>query len=159
MGRARTPQAARLAGRAANYQGQDALTDAAGEGLAAIAYAVLEAAGASRPQVWLEVSSRPPAQSVLVRKDDIVGVRVRAKDSQDGGEEPFRLEVFVHRLEQLGWLQVADGASEWFELGAAEELLRQLQDIASTEDGSEYPTVFVNVRGENDGSLDMDRSY
>ncbi|MFD3530088.1 hypothetical protein [Streptomyces sp. NPDC058664] len=145
-----------LARKAENRTGDAHLTDAVGEGLAAVAYAVLRRGVSQGPRVWLGTRA---SSGTWVRCEDIVSVRVR-EEQQDGNSE-FALEVFVPGLASAEqWLIVATGKSEWFELNAAERLLMLLDEIARNED-EEAPTVFVSVHGEaaDKGRLEWDRNY
>ncbi|MCX4575892.1 hypothetical protein OHB41_22405 [Streptomyces sp. NBC_01571] len=151
-------RAAEQAKRAASRTGETLLTDAVGEGLAAVTYAVLQGAfTAKRPRVWLD--TRCSAASTWVRGEDIVGARVREVDDDADGQ--FVLEVFVPGLSTPDrWLTVAAGTSEWFELNAAERLLTLLEETARSED-DEPPAVFVTIHGETDDKrgLAVDRNY
>ncbi|MFJ3650757.1 hypothetical protein [Streptomyces murinus] len=151
-------KAAAQAKRAANRTGEAQLTDAVGEGLAAVTYAVLQGAFMTRrPRVWLY--TRCSEGNTWVRGEDIVSARVRSTDS-DAGEQ-FVLEVFVPGLPAADeWLTVAAGASEWFELDAAEQLLTLLEETARSED-DEPPAVFVTIHGETSDKqgLAVDRNY
>ncbi|MFH8467403.1 hypothetical protein [Streptomyces sp. NPDC017991] len=85
----------------------------------------------------------------------------RVRETDDNGDGKFVLEVFVPGLPTGDrWLTVATGASEWFELNAAEQLLTLLEETARSED-DEPPAVFVTIHGEagdKDG-LALDRNY
>ncbi|MFD7981229.1 hypothetical protein [Streptomyces sp. NPDC059071] len=145
-----------LARRAENRTGEAELTDAVGEGLAAVAHAVLRTGFSQGPRVWLD--TRTPS-TTWVRREDVVSARVR-EEPQDGAAG-FILEVFVPGLATAEkWLTVATGNSEWFELNAAEDLLTLLEKIARNED-EDLPSVFVSVHGEADGKLSLawDRNY
>ncbi|MER5542116.1 hypothetical protein ABT072_06490 [Streptomyces sp. NPDC002589] len=146
------------ANRAENRTGEGQLTDAVGEGLAAVTYAVLQGAfTAQRQRVWLD--TRCPSVGTWVRGEDIVSARVREADNDGDGR--FVLEVFVPGLATSDqWLTVATGTSEWFELNAAEQLLTLLEETARSQD-DEPPAVFVTIHGEVDGkdSLSVDRNY
>ncbi|AZM54020.1 hypothetical protein DMA15_16765 [Streptomyces sp. WAC 01529] len=88
-----------------------------------------------------------------------MSARVREADDNAGGQ--FVLEVFVLGLPTAdGWLTVATGASEWFELNAAEQLLTLLEETARSDD-DEPPAVFVTIHGETDDKhgLAVDRNY
>jgi hypothetical protein len=150
-------KAGALARRAEGRTGDGQLTDAVGEGLAAVAYAVLRGGfTAQRPRVWLDTRSSAGA---WVRGEDIVSARVR--DAEDNGGGRFVLEVFVPGLPTVDrWLTVATGASEWFELNAAEQLLTLLEETARSED-DEPAAVFVTITGEADDKqgLAVDRNY
>ncbi|MGW3494017.1 hypothetical protein [Streptomyces sp. NPDC001020] len=151
-------KAAEQAKRAQNRTGDAYLTDAVGEGLAAVAYAVLETPADAKPRVWLE--ARNPLTSMWVRATDIVSARVRETDG-DQAEGHFVLEVFVPALcTPDRWLAVAPGASEWFELNAAERLLTFLEETARSEE-DEPPAVFVQIHGEagDKQELLVDRNY
>jgi hypothetical protein len=94
-----------------------------------------------------------------VRNEDIVSARVR--ETADNGAGPYVLEVFVPGLATADrWLTVATGATEWFELNAAEQLLTLLAKTARGE-GEEPPAVFVTITGQAEGkqSLAVDRNY
>ncbi|MER5199414.1 hypothetical protein ACWD3J_18535 [Streptomyces sp. NPDC002755] len=151
-------KAAAQAKRAENRTGEGQLTDAVGEGLAAVTYAVLQGAfTAQRPRVWLD--TRCSAASTWVRGEDIVSARVREADDNADGQ--FVLEVFVPGLSTAArWLTVATGTSEWFELNAAEQLLTLLEETARSED-DEPPAVFVTIHGETSDKhgLAVDRNY
>ncbi|MEV5786951.1 hypothetical protein AB0L42_39080 [Streptomyces sp. NPDC052287] len=146
-----------LAKRAQNRTGDGQLTDAVGEGLAAVAYAVLRGGfTAQRPRVWLDTRSSAGA---WVRGEDIVSARVRKADDNEG--EGFILEVFVPGLPAGDrWLTVATGTTEWFELNAAEQLLTLLEETARSED-DEPPAVFLTIHGEGKDkqSFAVDRNY
>ncbi|MCX4800598.1 hypothetical protein OG594_02735 [Streptomyces sp. NBC_01214] len=148
-------KASSLATRAENHTGEAHLTDAVGEGLAAVVYAALGAAKQG-PRVWLETHA--PFDS-LVPHESILSARVR-KEAQE--ESPgFVLEVFVPGLATAEqWLTVATGASEWFELNAAERLVELLETVARTK-GEELPAVCVSIYGEDADkrALSWDRSY
>jgi hypothetical protein len=151
-------KAAAQAKRAENRTGDGQLTDAVGEGLAAVTYAVLRGAFlAQRPRVWLD--TRGSSVSTWVRGEDIVSARVREADDDADGQ--FVLEVFVPGLCTADrWLTVATGTSEWFELNAAERLLTLLEETARSED-DEPPAVFVTIQGEANDKRDLavDRNY
>ncbi|MET7306541.1 hypothetical protein ABZS68_05260 [Streptomyces sp. NPDC005571] len=150
-------KAGALARRAENRTGDSQLTDAVGEGLAAVAYAVLRGGfGAARgPRVWLSTRSMTGA---WVRSEDIVSVHVREAADKGAG---FVLEVFIPGLATADrWLTVATGESQWFELNAAEALLTLLEDAARSEE-DRLPAVFVTITGEADDKqgLTVDRNY
>jgi hypothetical protein len=113
----------------------------------------LTAGRTSTAQVWL--NTRAEGQpGVWVRSDEVVGARVRNLAPRET-DEKFLLEVLAPSLSP-SWLAVANGASEWFELNAAERLLSLLAEI--TRDESEQaPAVFVSIHGEKDTSLDVER--
>ncbi|MET3988112.1 hypothetical protein [Streptomyces sp. PvR034] len=149
-------KASALARRAENRTGEGQLTDAVGEGLAAITYAALGRAAKRGPRIWLETHA--PFGS-LVPHDNILSARVR-KETQ-GDSSGFVLEVFVPGLATAEqWLTVATGTSEWFEVNAAEKLLALLEEQARDE-GEELPSVCVSVYGEESSqrALSWDRSY
>ncbi|WP_030870559.1 hypothetical protein [Streptomyces sp. NRRL S-37] len=125
----RIRKAAELAQTAESRFGQDQITHTTGEGLAAIANALMALAGPpASPTVWLEVGTG--TTSSWIRSDDIVGARVR---QTAGDEEQFLLEMFVRGLATPDeWLLVAQGSTEWFELNAAEELLTALESSPRT---------------------------
>ncbi|MET8454843.1 hypothetical protein [Streptomyces parvulus] len=153
-------KAAEQAKRAQNRTGEANLTDAVGEGLAAVAYAVLQASADAKPRVWLAARNR--STDMWLRVTDIVSARVRddAGNGQ-GGEERFVLEVFVPALSTPDrWLTVAVGASEWFELNAAEQLLLLLEETARSEE-DEPAAVFIRIHGEEGKKqeLAVDRNY
>ncbi|MFF4311691.1 hypothetical protein [Streptomyces sp. NPDC001507] len=151
-------KAAEQAKRAASRTGEALLTDAVGEGLAAVTYAVLQGAfTAQRPRVWLD--TRCSAANTWIRGEDIVSARVREGDDNADGQ--FVLEVFVPGLPTADeWLTVATGRSEWFELNAAEQLLTLLEETARSED-DEPPAVFLTIHGETNDKqgLAVDRNY
>lgn len=149
-------KASALARRAENRTGEGQLTDAVGEGLAAVVYAALGRAARQGPRVWLE--TRAPF-GALVPREDILSARVRKEPQEES--EGFVLEVFVPGLATAEqWLTVATGTSEWFELNAAERLLTLLETVARKE-GEQLPAVFVSVYGEDADktSLSWDRNY
>jgi len=150
-------QAARLATRADSRAGSELITEAAGEGLAAIAHALLAGLPNQRsPQVWLQVA--PLDDTVLVRADRIVAVRVRPDKDRS-----FALEVFVPELSgptRNTWLRVCDGTGEWFELNAADQLSILLAETACGDEPSTRAVV-LNVSGPAEGKsgLSVDRNY
>ncbi|MGW4020806.1 hypothetical protein [Streptomyces sp. NPDC005009] len=144
--------------RAQGRTGEAYLTDAVGEGLAAVAYAALQGAStAQRPRVWLDTHGA--SHGTWVRSESITAARVRETD--DGGSGRFALEVFVPGLTTSDqWLSVATGASEWFELNAAEQLLTLLEETARSDD-DEPSSVFITIHGEasDKQTLAVDRNY
>ncbi|MFJ6770957.1 hypothetical protein ACIQOV_08315 [Kitasatospora sp. NPDC091257] len=140
-----------LAKKASLRTGADLLTDAAGEGLAAVAHALLGSLpNRMGSQVWLEVRAGwPTGQSMLVRGDRITAVQVREWDGQ------FLLEVFVEGHGPGGqWLAAATGAGEWFELNAGEALLTLLAEIVRDEQEN-LPAVFLRVEGRVDDKHEL----
>ena len=124
--------------------------------MAAIAHALLAGLPNRSPQVWLQVA--PLEDTVLVRADQIVAVRVRPDKDRS-----FALEVFVPELSgpaRDAWLRVCDGTGEWFELNAADQLAILL---AQTACGDEPDTraVVLNASGPAEGKRDLsvDRNY
>ncbi|MCX5074982.1 hypothetical protein OHA84_15880 [Streptomyces sp. NBC_00513] len=149
-------KASALARRAENRTGEGQLTDAVGEGLAAVAYAALGRVSRQGPRVWLE--TRAPF-GALVPHADILSARVRKEPQEES--LGFVLEVFVPGLATAEqWLTVATGTTEWFELNAAEQLVTLLETVARDE-SEELPAVCVSVYGEDEDkrSLSWDRSY
>jgi hypothetical protein len=148
-----------LAAKAKQRTGEEYATDAAGEGLAAVAYALLGSLPNRRsPQVWLEVNSADSEARMVVRADRIIGARVHAAAPE---EERFFLEVFVPEMSDQSraqWLVVAEGRGEWFELNAAERLLLLLAETARDED---VPAIILTVHGLVNGKdeLSVDWGY
>ncbi len=150
-------QAARLATKADSRTGTELITEAAGEGLAAIAHALLAGLPNQRnPQVWLQVA--PLEDTMLVRADEVVAVRVRSDK-----DHSFALEVFVPELSgptRDAWLRVCNGTGEWFELNAADQLSILLAETACSDE-PHTRAVVLNVSGPAEGKRDLsvDRNY
>ena len=115
------------------------------------------AAGSGRvttAQVWLDTRAEGQP-GVWVRTDEVVGARVRNLAPRET-EENFLLEVLAPTV-SASWLAVAKGASEWFGLNAATQLLYLLAQAARDE-SEEAPAVFITIHGEKDDSLAVGRT-
>ncbi|MET8626604.1 hypothetical protein ABZW30_23075 [Kitasatospora sp. NPDC004669] len=146
----------RLARKADERTGENYVTEATGEGLAAVAHALLGSLPSRRsPQVWLSVRADAAASRMQVRGDRITAARVR------GGDGEFTLEVFVDGFGPGGqWFVVTEGTGEWFELNADEALLTLLAETARGDE-EDVPAVFLLVGAPADGKdeLMVDRNY
>lgn len=134
--------------------GEEYLTHAAGEGLAAIAHALLGSFPSRRsPQVWLEVQSdQSDVRTTQIRADQIVGARVRQAVSE---EEKYVLEVLAPDVTAPGrWLAVAEGTGDWFELNASQELLNLLEETARGDE-PHSPVVVLRVFGQSEDKYEL----
>ncbi|MFI5534207.1 hypothetical protein ACIA8O_37295 [Kitasatospora sp. NPDC051853] len=149
-------EAEQLTSDAQGRTGSDSLTDAVGEGLAAIAHTLLGSLASQRgPQVWLEVSTGQTNVSTMqIRTDRIVGTRVRAKADE---QQQFVLEVLVPEVSEPGpWLAVAEGTGEWFELNASERLLNLIQEVTRDDEDPNAPVSVIRVFGQAKDKNELD---